>query len=79
MQKKSWQKQDNVIIYNHQEKVKKKKEKTKMMEQLMDRMIALYGFENELTIQFCELCEKNVFSYDTLALLVEAHEQYPMY
>ncbi len=50
-----------------------------MMEQLMDRMIALYGFENELTIQFCELCEKNVFSYDALAVLVEAHEKYPMY
>lgn len=49
-------------------------------EQLIDRMVRLYGFENVITIQFCELCERydNNADNDTmLRVLVEAHEQYP--
>lgn len=44
---------------------------------LVDRMIHLYGFKNEMVIQFCELCEKwsnNEWNDKVLSLLVESHE-----
>lgn len=53
----------------------------KQREQLIDRMIRIYGHENEIVIQFAELCEKfdNTESNDkALAVLVEAHENYPV-
>ena len=28
-------------------------------EQLVDRMIHIYGYENEIVIKFCEICEKD--------------------
>jgi hypothetical protein len=56
-----------------------RKELKKMfIENLMDRMIALYGFENELTIRFCELCEKDAFALEILEMIVDAHEASPM-
>ena len=48
------------------------------IENLMDRMIALYGFESELTIRFCELCEKDAFAPEILEMIVDAHEASPM-
>ena len=37
-----------------------------MREELMNRMIRLYGFENPITIDFCRLCEEwpNTEAYD---------------
>lgn len=49
-------------------------------ENLLDRMIRIYGFENPITIQFAELCESypnNEISDKMLTILVEAHEAEP--
>lgn len=53
-----------------------------MREQLIDRMIRIYGFENPIVIWFCRLCEewedteeKNTF----LKVIVESHEEYPQF
>ena len=49
-------------------------------EALVDRMVKIYGFENPIVIQFCELCEKyevNEWNDCCLRVLVESHEQYP--
>ena len=64
------------IWYNTSDKRKGDK---KMFEELMLRMIEIYGFENEITIQFCELCEKHTFDFQTLETLVRAHEANPVY
>ena len=45
-----------------------------MREDLMLKMIEIYGFENEITISFCRLCENQNISDDFLELMVEAHE-----
>ena len=52
----------------------------KIREQLVDRMIRLYGFENPITIDFCRLCEEwpNNEAHDSaLATLVKCHEEAP--
>ena len=52
-----------------------------MREQLMDRMIRIYGFEHEIVIAFCGMCEMypNTEEYDMmLRVLVEWHEEYPV-
>lgn len=49
-----------------------------MIEKLVDRMIAIYGYENEITIEFCALCEKGVFSMTVLETIVKAHEEAPI-
>lgn len=51
-----------------------------MREELMNRMIRLYGFESPITIDFCWLCEEwpNTEAYDNaLATLVKYHEEAP--
>ena len=51
-----------------------------MREELMNRMIKLYGFENPITIDFCRLCKElpNTKAYDSaLATLVKCHEGTP--
>ena len=51
-----------------------------MREELMNRMIRLYGFESPITIDFCWLCEEwaNTEAYDNaLAILVKCHEEAP--
>lgn len=55
---------------------------SKIREQLVDRMIRLYGFESPITIDFCRLCEEwpNAEAYDNaLATLVKYHEEAPLY
>ena len=55
---------------------------SKIREQLADRMIRLYGFENPITIDFCRLCEEwpVTEAYDSaLATLVKCHEEAPLY
>jgi len=55
---------------------------TTYREQLTDRLIRLYGFENDIVIAFCELCENwtdNEWNNRVLTLLVEAHEADPFF
>ena len=52
----------------------------KIREQLTDRIIKLYGFENPITIDFCRLCEEwtDTEAHDNaLATLVKCHEEAP--
>ena len=51
-------------------------------EQLLDRMIRIYGFEDPIVIQFAEMCEKygnSAWNDEILRLLVEAHEANPVF
>lgn len=53
-----------------------------MRENLIDRMIRIYGFEHPLVIQFAELCGRMAdteYNNNALKLLVEAHEEYPVF
>lgn len=47
-------------------------------EKLLDRMIALYGYEHKAVIQFAELIERGA-GVQMLRTLVETHEAYPLY
>ena len=47
-------------------------------ENLIDRMINIYGYEHPMVIQFAELCEKwdeNLWNNTSLTTLVKAHEE----
>lgn len=49
-------------------------------EQLVDRMIRIYGFENQIVIDFCRMCEEwdnNEWNDKVLEILVQAHEDDP--
>lgn len=55
---------------------------TPYREELADRLIRLYGFENDITISFCKLCEQweeNEWNNKVLRILVEAHEAEPFF
>lgn len=47
-----------------------------MREQLLDRMIRIYGFENPIVIEFARLIETK-FSDHNLETIVKAHEEFP--
>ena len=50
-------------------------------ESLIDRMIRLYGYENNLVIDFTKMCEawaENDWNNKCLALLVASHEADPV-
>ena len=49
-----------------------------MREELLDRMIEIYGFEHEAVIAFAELVEGDVFTDEMLETIVKAHEEYPV-
>ena len=54
----------------------------KIREQLVDRMIRLYGFESPITIDFCWMCEEwadTEANDNALATLVKCHEEAPQY
>lgn len=54
---------------------------TNFREELVDRMIALYGFEHELTVKFATLCEEwedTELNDICLRVVVEVHEAYPV-
>lgn len=36
------------------------------MEKMMDGIIKLYGFENDNTITFCEMCESGIFTEEEI-------------
>ena len=49
---------------------------TTYRENLLDRMIHIYGLEDSIVIQFAEMCERyanNSWNDDVLRLLVESH------
>lgn len=51
---------------------------TELREELINRMIRIYGYENPVVIQFCELCEKldyTEWNNKCLTILVKAHEE----
>ena len=51
-----------------------------MRENLIDRMIRIYGFEHPAVIHFTELCERwedTEINDIILRLAVESHEKYP--
>ena len=50
---------------------------TTKREELLTRMIRIYGFEHEEVLNFAELMESNI-SDKSLEVLVECHEQYPV-
>ena len=49
-----------------------------MREQLLDRMIRIYGFEHEVVIEFARMCESDNFTDRDLEVIVEAHEANPV-
>lgn len=48
-------------------------------EKLLDRMIAIYGFENELVIEFASMIEDSNYKTETLETLVKCHEAHPQF
>ena len=53
---------------------------TNYRKNLVDRMIRLYGFENEITVMFANMAEKYVDSPEwdgAMEIIVEAHESLP--
>ena len=53
-----------------------------MRENLIDRMIRIYGFEHPFVIQFAELCERmedTEANNNALMTLVKAHEENPAF
>ena len=54
---------------------------TNFRENLIDRMIRIYGYENPIVIEFCRMCESwevNDWNNKCLAVLVDSHEAYPV-
>lgn len=47
-----------------------------MREQLLDRMIRIYGFEHPIVIDFAKLIESDI-STESLRAMVECHEACP--
>lgn len=55
---------------------------TTYRERLIDRMIAVYGFEHPIAIRFAQLCEdyeESERNNKLLRVLVEVHEANPYY
>lgn len=51
---------------------------SELRENYAERMIAIYGLEDSIVIQFCHLCETwadNSWNDKVLQILVEAHEE----
>lgn len=53
-----------------------------MRENLIDRMVRIYGFNHSIVIQFAELCERMAdteYNNKALITLVEVHEKNPVF
>lgn len=48
-------------------------------EKMIDRMIAIYGYEHPIVLQFAEMCEGEVLTDKQLGVLVYLHEKFPQY
>lgn len=54
---------------------------TEFREKLLTRMIHIYGFEHEITIEYAKILEKAPQTKeidDILEIIVKYHEQYPL-
>lgn len=49
-----------------------------MRENLLDRMIRIYGFEHEVVIEFARMCESDAYTDKDLEVLVKCHEENPV-
>lgn len=47
-------------------------------EELLTRMIRIYGFEHEVVIEFARMCESDNFTDGDLEVIVETHEANPV-
>lgn len=47
-------------------------------DEMLTRMIRLYGFEHEAVIQFAALMARPQISDETLETVVKCHEEYPL-
>jgi hypothetical protein len=71
-----------LLCYYNTRKRKGDKKMTTYRENLIDRLIHIYGFEDPIVIQFAGMCERyadNAWNDDILRLLVEAHEKDPVF
>lgn len=50
-----------------------------MREELLTRMIKLYGFEHEAVIQFAQLMARPQISDEILETVVKCHEEHPLW
>lgn len=50
---------------------------TDIRENLLTRMIRVYGFEHEVTMDFARLLDESYLTDRQLTLIVEAHEAAP--
>lgn len=51
-------------------------------EEMLTKIIHLYGFEHPVTIQFAQMCETmedNDWNNQTLEILVKSHQANPVY
>ena len=46
------------------------------IETLIDRMIALYGYEDRVVVTFCRACESGLATIEQLTAIVENHEKW---
>ncbi len=51
---------------------------TDIRENLLTRMIRVYGFEHEVTMDFARLLDESSLTDRQLTLIVEAHETAPV-
>ena len=58
---------------------KGKEIKTMIREEMLTRMIRLYGFEHEAVIQFGWLMARPQISDETLETIVKCHEEHPLW
>ncbi len=55
---------------------------TNYRENLIDRLIAVYGFENPIVVRFAKWCEDwtdNAWNNKVLTIFVEANEAHPAF
>lgn len=67
------------MIYLRYKRAKGNKKMIDRKEMLLDRMIAIYGFENPYVINFAKACESGKFTEDVLEVVVRVHEANPHY
>lgn len=70
-----------IIIEIKKEVAQMEKQLSLFRENLLNRMIRIYGFENEITIWFAQLLEDqedNEINNKMLRIMVECHEKSPI-
>lgn len=65
--------------YNKGTQGREVNEMTELRENLLDRIIAIYGFEHNITVAFAKACESADFTDEVLTTVVEVHEANPQW